>query len=139
MLKQVHEHIVRELQQNARTDTIFVVTAIVFNLIVLGINSAVAGESTSARASSSSDLILVVFIIMSLLVNSIAVTALNFGRQSREKLLRGLLAMYQDNDVAQYYDASLTTGYGTRYLLFIGVIVCLALTSIVVPLIIRFV
>ncbi len=139
MLKQVHKHIVGELQQNARTDTIFVVTAIVFNLIVLGINSAVAGESASARASSSSDLILVVFIIMSLLVNGIAVTALNYGRQSREKLLRGLLAMYQDNDVAKYYDSSLTTGYSTRYLLFIGVVVCLALTSIVVPLIIRFV
>ena len=45
MLNQVHEHIVSELQQNARTDTIFVVTAIVFNLIVLGINSAVAGEA----------------------------------------------------------------------------------------------
>jgi hypothetical protein len=34
MLKQVHEHIVSELQQNARTDTLFVVTAIAFNLIV---------------------------------------------------------------------------------------------------------
>jgi len=137
MLKKVHEHIVSELQQNARTDTIFVVTAIVFNLIVLGINSAIAGEAASPDASSSNDLILAVFIIMSLLVNSIAVIALNYGRQSREKLLRGLLAMYEDNEVAQYYDASLMTGYGKRYLLFTGVILCLALTSIVVPLIIR--
>jgi len=45
--------------------------------------------------------------------------------------------MYRDNDVAQYYDSSLLTSYGKRYLLFTGVIVCLALTSIVVPLIIR--
>jgi len=137
MLKQVHEHIVSELQQNARTDTIFVVTAIAFNLIVLGINSAVAGEAASAHANSSNDLILAVFIVMSLLVNCIAVLALNFGRQSREKLLRGLLDMYRDNDVIQYYDTSLMAGYGKRYLLFIGVILCLALTSIVVPLIIR--
>ena len=137
MLVQVHEHIVSELQQNARTDTIFVVTAIAFNLIVLGINSAVAGEAASARENSSSDLILGVFIIMSLLVNCIAVAALNFGRQNREKLLGGLLAMYRDNDVIQYYDASLITGYGRRYLLFIGVILCLGLTSILVPLIIR--
>ncbi|MGD8531629.1 MAG: hypothetical protein PVG97_11660, partial [Syntrophobacterales bacterium] len=72
MLKQVHEHIVSELQQNARTDTIFVVTAIAFNLIVLGINSAVAGEAESAQAGSSNDLILAVFVIMSLLVNAIA-------------------------------------------------------------------
>ena len=137
MLKEIHEHIVSELQQNARTDTIFVVTAVVFNLIVLGINSAVAGEAASANANPSNDLILAVFIIMSLLVNGIAVMALNFGKQSRNKLLGGLLAMYRDNDVAQYYDSSLLTSYGKRYLLFTAVIVCLALTSIVVPLIIR--
>jgi hypothetical protein len=139
MLKQVHEHIVSELHQNARTDTIFVVTAIIFNLIVLAINSSVAGEASSARADSSNDLILIVFIIMSLMVNGIAVIALNTGRQSRETLLRGLLSMYADNDVAKYYDASLMSGYKKRYLLFIGVILCLALTSIVVPLIIRMV
>jgi len=127
MLQQVHEHIVNELQQNTRTDTIFVVTAIAFNLIVLGINSSV------------DDMILIVFIIMSLLVNTIAIIALNTGRMSREKLIQGLLSMYKDNDVAQYYDASLVAGYGRRYLLFTGVILCLAITSIVVPLIIRFV
>ena len=138
MLKQVHEHIVSELQQNARTDTIFVVTAIIFNLVVLGINSVVAGEAASENASTSSDFILIVFIIMSLLVNSIAIMALNIGKQNREKLLNGIVAMYRDNDVAQYYDASLMAGYGKRYLLFTGVILCLALTAIVVPLLIRF-
>ena len=138
MLKQVHDHIISELQQNARTDTIFVVTAILFNLIVLGINSVVAGEAASSDASASSDYVLVVFIIMSLLVNSIAIIALNSGKQNREKLLSGIIAMYQDNDVSQYYDASLVAGYGKRYLLFTGVILCLALTSIVVPLLIRF-
>ena len=139
MLKQVHDHISSELQQNARTDTIFVVTAIVFNLIVMGINSGVAGEAASTNANSSNDLILIIFIIMSLLINSIAVTALNFGKKNREKLIRGLLDMYQDNDVAKYYDESLMAAYGKRYLLFTGVIISLALTGIIVPLIIRFV
>ena len=137
MLQQVHDHIVSELQQNARTDTIFVVTALVFNLVILGVNSAVAGEAASDHPSSSGDLVLGVFIMMSILVNSIAVVALNFGRGSREKLLHGLVAMYRDNDVAQYYDTSLLRGYGKRYLLFTGVILCLGFTSIVVPLIIR--
>ena len=62
-----------------------------------------------------------------------------FGRQTRKKLLRGLLAMYHDNDVERYYDASLLSNYGKRYLLFMGVILALAATSIAVPLIIRFV
>jgi hypothetical protein len=139
MLTQVHEHIVSELQQNARTDTIFVVTAITFNLIVLGINSAVAGDAASEYSDSSNDLILAVFIVMSLLVNFIATLALNTGRKTREKLVHGLYSMYQDNQVAKYYDASLAQAYNRRYLLFTGVILSLATTSILVPLIIRFV
>jgi hypothetical protein len=139
MLKQVHEHIISELQQNARTDTIFVVTAILFNLLVLGINSAIAAEAGGRGASTTEDLVLAVLIVMSLLVNAIAVIALNQGKRSREKLLRGVLAMYEDNEVAQYYDASLMAGYGKRYLLFTAVVICLAVTGILVPLIVRFV
>jgi len=137
MLEQVHQHIVSELQQSSRTDTIFVVTAVVFNLIVLGINSAIAETAASYSGGASDDIILGVFIAMSLLVNGIAITALYFGRGTRDKLLKGLLAMYRDNDVDQYYDSSLLMNYGKRYLLFIGVIICLAITGIVVPLIIR--
>lgn len=137
MLEQVHQHIVSELQQSSRTDTIFVVTAVVFNLIVLGINSGVADTAAGEGAGTSEDVILGVFIALSLLVNTIAVFALYLGRGTRAKLLNGLLAMYRDNDVDQYYDSSLLTNYGKRYLLFTGIIACLAVTGIVVPLIIR--
>ena len=139
MLEKVHDHLSSELQQNTRTDTIFVVTAIVFNLIVLAINSAVAGEAQSYDAETSSDIVLFVFIAMSLLVNGISITALQFGKANREKIIRGLLNMYSDNKVAKYYDESLLTSYRKRYLLFTGIILCLALAGIVVPLIIRFV
>ena len=138
MLAHIHDHIVSELQQNARTDTIFVVTAVLFNLVVLGVNSAVAAEASSPYSNNANDWILVVFILMSLLVNGIAVTALNFGRRTREKLLGGLLRMYTDNEVDKYYDSSLVSGYRTRYWLFTGVIICLALTGIIVPMIIRY-
>jgi hypothetical protein len=137
MLEQVHQHIVSELQQGSRTDTIFVVTAVVFNLIVLGINSGLAEAAASRSGDVSDDIVLGVFIAMSLLVNGIAITALYFGRGTRDKLLKGLMAMYRDNDVDQYYDSSLLMNYGKRYLLFAGVVICLAITGIVVPIIIR--
>jgi len=136
MLERVHEHIVSELGQSARTDTIFVITAVVFNLVVLGINSAVAGEASNG-GDVTGDTILGVLIVVSLIINTIVVAALSVGRATREKLLEGLLAMYRDNEVAQYYDPSLLTNYGRRYWLFTGVIVCLGLTAIVVPLIVR--
>lgn len=114
------------------------VTAIVFNLIVLGINSAVSSAVVEEDASSAADLVLGVFIAMTVLLNVIAVVALYLGRRTRKMLLNGLVAMYRDNDTAKYYDPSLVSNYGTRYLLFVGVIITLALTSIFVPLIIRF-
>ena len=133
MLERVHQHIVDELQQGARTDTIFVVTAVLFNLVVLGVNSAVAGEKGMPE-----DLILAVLIAMGLIINAISIAALYFGRGTRNKLLRGLLSMYGDHDVDRYYDPSLLTNYNKRYTLFAGVILSLAVTAIVVPLIVRF-
>lgn len=136
MLERLHEHIVNELGHSSRTDTIFVVVAILFNLIVLGINSA-ASASANESYSLAVDVVLAVFILMTLSVNAIAVAALYVGRQTRGKLLAGLITMYADNQVDKYYDRSLVSNYGTRYLLFGAVIILLALTAIVVPLIIR--
>ena len=93
MLESVHQHIVSELQQGARTDTVFVVTAVVFNLIVLAVNSILAAETVARQSGvSTNDLVLAAFIIMNILVNVIAVAALSVGKQSRGKLLTGLLA-----------------------------------------------
>lgn len=146
MLGQVHDHIVRELGESSRTDTIFVLTAIVFNLIVLAVNSgistaAIAEESAAGRdpiSTATYDVMLAVFIIMTIVLNIVAVTALSLGRRNRRTLLAGLVDMYRDNQVDKYYDPSLMSNYGLRYLLFAGVIATLAVTAIVVPLIIRF-
>ena len=139
MLGQVHDHIVSELGESSRTDTIFVLTAIVFNLIVLGVNSGVSAAAIDEPADTTTyDLILTVFIALTVLVNVIAVAALNLGRRTRRMLLDGLVTMYRDNEVDKYYDPALMSNYGVRYLLFTGVIATLAVTAIIVPVIIRF-
>jgi len=138
VLNQVHDHIVSELNQSSRTDTIFVVTAIVFNLIVLGINSGVADAASGRSGDTVNDVVLIAFIIMTILMNTIAISALNLGKRTRQLLLGGLVKMYSDNDVEKYFDPSLMSNYNARYLLFSGIIGTLALTAIAVPLIIRF-
>jgi len=134
MLEQVHEHILTELQQSARTDTIFIITAVVFNLIVLGINSFIVADM---KKSGVKDMVFGIFVALILLVNSISTIALYTGKATRNKLLQGLISMYQDNDVSQYYDSSLLMNYSKRYSLVIVVILCLAATSILVPLVLR--
>ena len=138
MLGQVHDHIVSELRESSRTDTIFVLTAIVFNLIVLAINFVVATEAANEGDAATYDIILAVFIVMTVVLNVLAVAALALGRRTRQMLIRGLIDMYRDNDVDRYYDPALMSNYGVRYLLFTGVIAALSATAIVVPLIIRF-
>ncbi len=136
MLERVHDQIVSELGHSSRTDTIFVITAILFNLVVLGINSGVSAAAAD-NPSTANDLIFVVFVLVTLLINAVALTALLLGRRTRRTLLEGLIKMYQDNQVDQYYDPSLLKTYGTRYLLFAAVILLLGFTAIVVPLIVR--
>ena len=137
MLKEIHSHIVHELQQNARTDTVFVVAAVLFNLVALGINWGVASEAARGRNAGSNDAILVLLVIGTLLIDAFAVRALMAGRASRERLLAGLSRMYEDNDVAKYYDQDLLKGYHARYTLFMLVLGVLAVIAVVVPLIAR--
>jgi len=137
MLKEIHNHIVNELQQNAKTDTVFVVAAVLFNLVVLGINWGVAHEASRGNNTGENDLILGLLICGTLLINIFAVRALMAGRSSRERLLQGLKRMYQDNDVAKYYDDDLLGTYRSRYSLFMMVLAVLAAIAIVVPLIAR--
>lgn len=138
MLERLHEHVVNELGQSSRTDTIFVIVAVLFNLIALGINSSIA-SSNNYQQELGNDIILVVLIIMTLLVNTIAILGLLVGRGTRQKLLTGLISMYKDNQIDKYYDTSLVLNYGRRYILFGAIIVVLAATAILVPVIVRIV
>ncbi len=138
MLSQVHDHIVKELSESSRSDAIFLLTAIVFNLVVLAINASVSVAAAEENAANTYDLVLAVFIALTVLLNVLAVAALILGRRTRRMLLAGLVAMYADNDVDKYYDPALLSNYGRRYALFTAIIVTLAVTAIIIPAIIRF-
>ncbi len=135
MLERLHEHINLELQVNTRTDTIFVVTAVIFNFVMLGISSAMAGEAIDGD-STTALIVLIITLCLSVLVNGIAIVGLLTGRATRHKLLLGLLKMYNDTEVGQYYDQTLLTSYMRRYVMFIAIIGLLGLTAILIPLVI---
>jgi len=141
MLEKLHDHLVEELGHSSRTDTIFIVVAVGFNMIALCINSAASVAALQNREQGSynraADIVLAIFIVMTILVNGIAVVGLFVGRQTRKKLLDGMIAMYSDHQVEKYYARSLVSNYGIRYILFAAAIILLALTAIFVPLVIR--
>jgi hypothetical protein len=133
MIERVHEHIISELGTNTRTDTIFVLTAIVLNLITLGINSGIA----SSEATGTATIIMFTFVSLLIVVNLVAEIGLIRGRQMRRKLLDGLLKMYKDQGVEGYYDPSLLSDYKTRYNLFMLTVLFTGLVAIIIPFIIR--
>ena len=132
MIEQVHKHIIAELHQNTRTDIIFILTAIFLNLLALGINSAMAGNSRDEV-----DLFVVMFIVVAIVVNAIVIIGLIKGKQTRGKLIGGLIKMYEDQKVSGYYDKSLLVNYNTRYNLFILTVVFIGAIAIAIPFIVR--
>ncbi len=135
MLERDHEHIITELQQNSRTDTVFVLTAILLNLLTLGINSAVAASRTK---DATTWVVFFTFLALLIVVNFVSEIGLLKGKQTRIKLINGLLKMYKDQGVDGYYDTSLLSNYSTRYNLFLLAVVFTGLTAMVVPLILIF-
>jgi hypothetical protein len=134
MIEKVHEHMTRELEQNARTDTIFVTIAIILNLLILAVNASLA---TGSRKNTSLFLVMFIFVAFAVVVNLVVISGMLRGKQTRVKLLNGLIKMYKDQGVEGYYDPSLIGNYSTRYSLFIFTVVFLGLISIVIPFIIR--
>ena len=132
MIERVHEHIITELQQNARTDTIFIITAILLNLLALGINSGVA---LGSNRDATIWIVFFMFVCLVIVVNFVVIIGLLKGKQTRLKLINGLLKMYKDQGVDGYYDASLLSNYNTRYNLFLLAVVFTGLIAIVVPLV----
>jgi len=133
MIERVHEHIIGELNTNARTDTIFVITAIILNLITLGINSGLA----SSGADTTQTIVMFTFVALIIVVNFVSEIGLLRGRVMRKKLLDGLLKMYKDQGVEGYYDPSLLSDYSLRYNLFMLTVLFTGLIAIIIPFIIR--
>ncbi len=132
MIERVHEHIITELQQNTRTDTIFIITAILLNLVILATNSIIAGGDQSVTTT----IVMSLFVCLLIVVNLVVIFGLLKGKKTRLQLINGLLRMYKDQGVEGYYDASLLSSYNTRYNLFILAVVFLGVVAIVVPFVI---
>jgi hypothetical protein len=100
--------------------------------LALGVNSAVAqGSDKDATAW----IVFFTFFCLVIAVNFVVEIGLIKGKQTRIKLIKGLLKMYKDQGVDGYYDESLLSNYALRYNLFLFVVVFTGLIALVVPLV----
>jgi hypothetical protein len=134
MIEHVHKQITTELRQNTRTDIIFILSSIILNLIILAVN---VGFATDMKDKETAVVIMFLFVGLLVLLNIAVILGLLKGKQTRTKLLNGLLKMYRDENVDKYYDTTLLANYNTRYNLFMMVVVLTGLIAIVVPFFMR--
>ena len=132
MIERVHQHIIGELNTNTRTDTIFVLTGIILNLIILGVNS-----GTAVSDGVATNVIFGALVLLLIVVNLVVLVGLIKGRQSRKKLLEGLLKMYKDQGVDSYYDPTLLSDYRMRYNLFTTLVLTFGLVALIIPFVVR--
>ena len=134
MIEHVHNHITSELQQNTKSDIIFILSSILLNLITLAVNSGMVEKS---RTDNSALAVMFVFVFLLVVVNIVVIFGLLKGKETRMKLINGLLSMYKDQNVDKYYDETLLSNYNVRYNLFILVVICTGVIATIVPFIVR--
>lgn len=146
MKERLHEQISSELKQSTRTDTIVIITAIFLNLLFLGINSGVASaireydysgpgrDTISTNATAVVIMVILLFVIIA--INFFVLRIMSRGKERRAKLMAGLMKMYQEEGMEQYYDASIEKGYEARYNLFSAVVISLGAVAVLVPILV---
>ena len=147
MKERIHEQISNELKQAVRMDTVTVIIAIVVTLILFtgaavsasGSTGSIVGGLSGFRATSvnaSPTIIMWVIILATVAINWYAVRTLLNNKKQRGKLNEGLMKLYKDEGMDQYYDGSIFKGYETRYNLFVVMVGAVGIVSVVTPLVI---
>jgi acid phosphatase family membrane protein YuiD len=128
MIEKLHDQLILELKLNERSNTIFVLSSILLNLIILAVNS---GLSTSDDTDKF--IIMALFALLMLAYSAIAIVGIRRGSGIRSKIISGLMQMYRDREVDRYYDQSLADSYSQRYRLLIMAIAATGAVSLAVP------
>lgn len=135
MLERMHELMLEELRQTARTDTIYSSVAIALNLLVLAVSSAIGGD-LDRNSSFSGWFSFAAFLVLIGISSYVTLGTLRRGQSIRQKLLSGLLRMYQDNGLHTYYDPSILEDSNARYRQYTLFVVSTAAIAILVPLLV---
>ena len=130
MLEQIHNHLLSELDRTSKGDTVFVVCAVLFDLMVLGVNSAVA----SGRPTSF--IIFVIFMAGAVIVTVAALIALVNGRTTHTLYHSALMRLYEEHNVAQYYPEAAVGKGRLRVTLYIIVVLAAGFLATTIPLLV---
>ena len=146
MKERIHEQISNELKQAMRMDTVTVIIAITVSFILFGVamvfaaqtTGSIMGSMTGFRATSintAPTITMFVAIIAAVAIGWYAIRTLLNHKKQRGKLNEGLMKLYKDEGMDQYYDGSIFKGYETRYDLYTVILGAVGAVSVIAPLV----
>jgi len=146
MKERIHEQISNELKQAMRMDTVTVIIAITVSLILFvaamifasQTTGSIIGGMTGFRATgvnTANTIIMFVIILATAAIDWYAIRTLLNHKKQRGKLNEGLMKLYKDEGMDQYYDGSIFKGYETRYDLYTVIIGAVGAVSVIAPLV----
>jgi hypothetical protein len=155
MKERIYEQISRELKLATRLDLVTVIVAVAVTLLVLfpmamvfaaSSVGSITGDLTSglsglpamrsATLNATPTIIMFVLLLAILAITCYAARTLMNNKKQRAKLNDGLMKLYKDEGVDQYYDGSIFKSYEARYSLFNVIITVVGALSIIIPLVI---
>ena len=129
MKEQIHAHLLKEMEQASKGDTVFVICAVLFNLVVLAVNSAVA-----IGKSQLSVLVFSIFMLGSVLVTVSAIVALRNASKACNIYRESLLWLYQSEGVDKYWPTQLNSANKVRFILYYLIVLFTAFMAVCIPL-----
>ena len=155
MKERIYEQISKELKLATRIDLVTVIVAVAVVLMIFpvamifaassvgsiasGLTNGISGALANMRSATfntTPTIIMFVCILVILAITCYAARTLLNNKKQRVKLNEGLMKLYKDEGVDQYYDGSIFKSYEARYNLFTVIITAVGALSIIVPLII---
>ena len=131
MIEAIHKQLTSELDRAGRADTVFVVSGVLFNILVLFVNWLQASSIAEGRGNL---MIYLLFTAGSLLISCTALLALINSRRICNSVHNALQQIYEDHNVAQYLPAGLAALGNKRFILSFIVVGGTGLLAVVIPL-----
>jgi uncharacterized membrane protein len=146
MKERIHEQISNELKQANKSDLITIIITIIVTLILWGVamGSAYGTVGTSfmglggrqPEVSTLATIIMWATLLVIAAINLYAILALLKNKARRAKLNEGLMKLYKDEGMDQYYDGSIFQSYETRYNTYAVIVGAVGALSVVLPIVV---
>lgn len=136
MKEAIHNHLLSELDRTGRSDTIFVLAGVAFNLAVLLINWGLSVALTSKNSDAEPETYAVFFLFMlgSIVISTACILTLNNSRNICLKIHKSLDQLYKDTDVSKYMPENISALGSKRAILSLIVVGGTSSLAILVPL-----